>query len=41
MDLTKDGKEFVFVWVPDHVGIRGNLAADDAAQDAVIGNISG
>ena len=24
MDLTKDGKEVVFVWVPGHMGIRGN-----------------
>ena len=27
MDLTKDGKEIVSVWVPGHVGIRGHSAA--------------
>ena len=35
MDLTWDGKEIVFIWVPRHVGIRGNLVADSA----LIGNI--
>ena len=39
MDLTWDGKEIVFIWVPGHVGIRGNLVADSAAKDALIGNI--
>ena len=24
--LTRDGRETVFIWVPSHVGIRGNLA---------------
>ena len=28
MDLIKDGKKIVFVWVPGHVGIRGHAAAD-------------
>ena len=40
MDLTKDGKEIVFVWVPGHVGIRGNSAADAAAKDALAGGTS-
>ena len=40
MDLTKDGKEIFFIWVPGHVGIRGNLAADSAAKDALVGDIS-
>ena len=40
MDLTKDGKEIVFVWVPGHVVIRGNSAADAAAKDALVGNMS-
>ena len=40
MDLTKDGKEIVFIWVPGHVGIRGNSAADSAAKDALVGDIS-
>ena len=35
MDLTKDGKEIV--WVPGHVSIRGNLAAD---KDACVGDTS-
>ena len=37
--MTKDGREIVFIWVPGHVGIRGNLAADSAAKDALIGDI--
>ena len=40
MDLTKGGKEIVFVWVPGHVGIRGNSAADTAAKDALVGDTS-
>ena len=40
MDLTKDAKELVFVWVPGHVGIRGNSAADVAAKDALVGDTS-
>ena len=40
MDLTKDGKETVFIWVPGRVGITGNLAADSAAKDALAVNIS-
>ena len=40
MDLTKDGKEIVFVWVPGRVGIRGNSAADAAAKDALAGGTS-
>ena len=35
MDLTRDGREVVFIWVPGHVGIRGNPAADSAAKDAL------
>ena len=40
MDLIKDGKEIVFVWVPAHVGIRGNSAPDAAAKDALVGDTS-
>ena len=40
MDLTNDGKEIVFIWVPGNVGIRGNSAADSAAKDALVGDIS-
>ena len=40
MNLTKDGKDIVFNWVPGHVGIRGNSGADSAAKDALVGDIS-
>ena len=39
MDLIGDGKEIVFVWVPGHVGVRGNSAADAAAKDSLIGDM--
>ena len=39
-DLLQDGREFAFVWVPGHVGIGGNTAADTAARDALDGDIS-
>lgn len=38
MELTRDGEEVV--WAPGRVSIRGNLAADFAAKDALGGNIS-
>ena len=38
--MTRDGREIVFIWVPGHVGIRGNSAADSAAKDALDGDIS-
>ena len=38
--MTRDGREVVFIWVPSHVGIKGNLAADAAATDALDGDIS-
>ena len=28
MELTREGREIVFVWVPGHVSIRENSAAD-------------
>ena len=40
LDLIKDGKEVVYVWLPGHVGISGNLAADSAAKDALDGDVS-
>ena len=39
-EMTRDGRETVFIWVPGHVGIRGNSAADSAAKDALDGDIS-
>ena len=39
-EMTREGREIVFIWVPGHVGIRGNSAADSAAKDALDGDIS-
>ena len=39
-EMTRDGRETVFIWVPGHVGIRGNSAADSVAKDALDGDIS-
>ena len=39
-ELTREGRDIVFIWVPGHVGIRGNSAADSAAKDALDGDIS-
>ena len=38
--MTREGREIVFIWVPGHVGIRGNSAAGSAAKDALDGDIS-
>ena len=35
-EMTREGREIVFVSFPGHVGIRGNSAADSAAKDALI-----
>ena len=32
MNLTRDGKKIVFIWIPGNVDIRGNSAADSAAR---------
>ena len=39
-EVTREGREIVFIWVPGHVGIRGNSAADSAAKDDLDGDIS-
>ena len=38
--MTREGRKIVFIWVPGHVGIRGNLAADSAAKVSLDGDIS-
>ena len=37
--MTREGSESVFIWVPGHVGIRGNSTADSAAKDTLDGDI--
>ena len=37
LELTRDGMESVFVWVPGHLGVRENSAADFAAEDIIDG----
>ena len=39
-EMTREGRGIVFIWVPSHVGIRGNSAADSAAKDVLDGDIS-
>ena len=39
-DWLQDEKEIVYVWVPSHVDIGGNPAADTDARDALGGDIS-
>ena len=38
-EMTREGRKIVFIWVPCHVGIWGNSAADSAAKDALEGDI--
>ena len=39
-EMSREGREIIFIWVPGHVAIRGNSAADSAAKDALDGDIS-
>ena len=39
-EMTRGGREIVFIWVLDHAGITLNSAADSAAKDALDGDIS-
>ena len=39
MELTRDGKEVAFIWVPGQTDIRENLHADFAARAAFDGDI--
>jgi len=39
--LISDGSSDVFIWVPGHVGLTGNSAADGAAKAALIRPVSG
>ena len=34
-NIKVDQKEFAFMWVPRHAGIRGNKAADRAAEEGL------
>ena len=34
-EMTREGREIVFIWVPGHAGIWRNSAADSAAKDAL------
>ena len=41
LQLTRDEvREIVFVWVPCHFGIRGNLATDAPAKNALDGDVT-
>jgi len=39
-DLLSGGISIVFMWVPSHVGLAGNLVADIAAKAALLLSVS-
>ena len=40
-EMTRDGREIVFIWVPGQVGIRGNSAAGSIVPREIASEISG
>ena len=40
MEFTRERREIVFIQIPGHVAIRGDLAAGSAAKDALVSNSS-
>ena len=35
MQLSNSGKIIILIWIPSHIGIRGNELADEAAKSAI------
>ena len=38
--LLLEDKDIIFIWVPSHIGIRGNTLADQAAKEALSGPVN-
>lgn len=39
-DLSQNNKEIIFIWIPSHRGITGNMLVDKAAKDSINSHIS-